>query len=607
MLQGPLGERIPFEGVLNCWNDDHDLPDLLLAISRSGKTGRLHFSNPEGDKTLDLCEGKVVFAESSSQDDGLGQFLLRTGEISLMDYTRVSKMVQPGKRLGALLVEEHVLHEENLTPAVVGQVRSIILGLFRRTESWYRFKEEALEPQETITLDLAVPELVLEGVSYVESWRRISKGVGNLESVYHQAAAYEREWSASALNREVRELISMLASPTSLAEICEHASIPDFEACRYLWALRALGWIDLVDVAAQVAVPTSVEQTPPAQAQAQAPAPAVPPPIPEHLIETQVSVTPPSELDKINTVPPLAAPSPPQIPEHLNQTQLSIDPPPETPLPPPKAILQDLLNTQMFEEPFSPEAPSLTDEPDLPSSTGEFMESILEGQAPSPPKPPAPQPPAPTPAVPPPRVEEPPAPTPPANHAATQFFEGASALAPEPAPQPRAQPQPEAPQAPAPAGADAPSGFEALALGDDLAPPNPPSVAAPPSSPPNPADVATQPSLQPAASADTGMASFSDLALSDNAFSEPTPAPDAPLPWVEADVVAVEPPVPEPAPVESLTAPPQQAPYVPDEPLLPRSRDMEITQESLVPPRRRTDVLDADPDELSHALGIDKK
>ena len=80
MPQGPLGERIPFEGVLNCWNDDHDLPDLLLAISRSGKTGRLHFSNPEGDKTLDLQGGKIVFAESSSQDDGLGQYLLRTGK-----------------------------------------------------------------------------------------------------------------------------------------------------------------------------------------------------------------------------------------------------------------------------------------------------------------------------------------------------------------------------------------------------------------------------------------------------------------------------------------------------------------------------------------------
>ena len=128
MPQGRLGERIPFEGVLNCWNDDHDLPDLLLAISRSGKTGRLHFSNPEGDKTLDLQDGKIVFAESSSQDDGLGQYLLRTGKISLMDYTRVAKLVQPGKRLGELLVEENVLAAADLRPAVIGQVRSVVLG-----------------------------------------------------------------------------------------------------------------------------------------------------------------------------------------------------------------------------------------------------------------------------------------------------------------------------------------------------------------------------------------------------------------------------------------------------------------------------------------------
>jgi hypothetical protein len=281
MPQGPLGERIPFEGVLNCWNDDHDLPDLLLAISRSGKTGRLQFSNPEGDKTLDLRDGRVVFAESSSQDDGLGPYLLRTGEISLMDYTRVSKLVQPGKRLGALLVDEHVLHEENLTPAVIGQVRSVILGLFRRTESWYRFKEEELEPKETITLNLAVPDLVLEGVRHVESWRRISKGVGNLDSVYQHAISYEQEWQSSELDDNVAELISMLASPTSLAEICEHATLPDFEACRYLWAFRSLGWIDLVEVAAQVEVATEAPATeaPTTEAPAVAEVPSTPTPV----------------------------------------------------------------------------------------------------------------------------------------------------------------------------------------------------------------------------------------------------------------------------------------------------------------------------------------
>ena len=87
----PQRAQIPFEGVLNCWNDEHDLPDLLLFIGRSAKTGILQFSNPESDKTVHFKNGKIVFAESSSQDDGLGQFLLRTGKISLMDYARVSR------------------------------------------------------------------------------------------------------------------------------------------------------------------------------------------------------------------------------------------------------------------------------------------------------------------------------------------------------------------------------------------------------------------------------------------------------------------------------------------------------------------------------------
>ena len=100
----PARKPLPLEGVLNCWNDPFDLPDLLLAISRSGRTGRLSFSNPDADKTIYVKDGKIVFAESSSDDDGLGPYLLRNGQISLGALTRVSKLVSPGKRLGALLV-----------------------------------------------------------------------------------------------------------------------------------------------------------------------------------------------------------------------------------------------------------------------------------------------------------------------------------------------------------------------------------------------------------------------------------------------------------------------------------------------------------------------
>ena len=608
MAQGPLGDRIPFEGVLNCWNDDHDLPDLLLVISRSGKTGRLHFSNPEGDKTLDLQGGRIVFAESSSQDDGLGQYLLRTGKISLMDYTRVSKLVQPGKRLGALLVDENVLSAQDLTPAVVGQVRAIVLGLFRRTETWYRFKEEELGQKESITLDLGVPELILEGVRYVKSWRRISKGVGSLESVYQRAAASEKEWLSSQLGDDVREFMDMLATPTSLADICTHATLADFEACRYLWAFRALGWIDVIDVAAQTAaaenvavatesespaptpadtptqpsieppkpasIPEELVQTqlavdppaepaPPQQVQEGQPyqagqaAQTVPAAIPESLIETHVSLTPPKELEKTPSEAP-RPPTPTPIPVHLNETQLSVEPATTTTPPePPKAIPDELIHTQMFIEPPAAAPPA-------PKSTGELMESILEGDDPVPPAPAA----AP---IPPPPIQQ--APPSPPNQAATQFFDGPSALDPG-----------VADLTPAAPPSEAPSGFEALALGGDQGPPSthPPAAATP-----SPTDMKTQPSLQPPPTPDAGMASFSDLALPEVA---PAKAPETPMPTVEADIDVNAAPAPS---EEPLLPPPAGGPP--------------IQREALVPPRRASDNVDPDKDGFENVLGNDEK
>ena len=597
MPQGPLGDRIPFEGVLNCWNDDHDLPDLLLAISRSGKTGRLHFSNPEGDKTLDLQGGKIVFAESSSLDDGFGQYLLRTGKISLMDYTRVTKMVQPGKRLGELLVDENVLAADELRPAIVGQVRSVILGLFRRTETWYRFKQEELVRKEAITLDLAVPELILEGVRYVESWRRVSKGVGSLESVYQQDTAREQESASSDLDDDVIELLNLLATPTSLVDICTRATIPDFEACQYLWAFRSLGWIDLVDVSAPATATESVADA--AQIDSPAPTPAdtpTLPSIPEELVKTRVAIAPP-----VDTAPPeqhqegqpsqaapaaiperlietqisMTPPTPTPVPEHLNETQLSVEPPTTTLPQSPNTIPDKLVHTQMFVEP--PAA-----EPASPKSTGELMESILEGDDPTPPAPAA------APHSPPPIEEAPPAPPPPRsmetalppapNQAVTQFFDGPSALGPDDTDL--------APDGPAPSN-EAPSGFEALVeVGGPGSPSEPlPSPPLPTVTAPSPEDVATQPSVQ-LRSDDGRMASFSDLALPEEPVAQ---AAETPMPMVEADAITTQ-PVP------------------PDEPLLPPPVGGPPTQrEALVPRSRDADDVEPVKDNFEHVLGINKK
>ena len=545
----PQDAQIPFEGVLNCWNDEHDLPDLLLFIGGSAKTGILQFSNPEGDKTVHFKNGKIVFAESSSQDDGLGQFLLRTGKISLMDYTRVAKKIRPGKRFGKILVEDKILASQDLIPAVVGQVRGVLLGLFRRTETWYSFKETELPPSQSVTLDLPVARIILEGVRYVESWRRISKGVGNLDSVYRRSDAKAVEWSRMKLDARVRELLDMMEQPVSLEEICTRATLPDFEACRYLWAFRSLAWIELVDVTEQAVTENAIPMTPPPEAVITATADAPPPPAsvpveadgspPERLVETQTSLrreaeaaVRATELAKLANEPPPSTPTTtqpdqtelivePPAPPQPDQTQVAVEPsappPPdqtqlvvEPPAPPPPDQTQRAVappapppndQTQLVVEPPAPPPPDQTQLAVEPPAPPPPDQTQLAVEPPAPPRPDQTQlvvePPAPPRpdqtqvAVAPPNqtqlMVEPPAPPPSTGELMETILEGGTpATVPPQAPDDEDDTQfvqmPATPTSAAPTAA--PSGFEALAM-------DPVATKAP-----TPAEVITMQSVQ---------------------------------------------------------------------------------------------------------------
>ena len=104
-----LPKVIPLEGKLDGWGGGIDLPELLLAISREGRTGRLEITTADVDRSLFFDEGRIVFASSSSPDDRLGAYLLLRNELGLADLRRLSGDVRPGLRLGSLLVKDGLL------------------------------------------------------------------------------------------------------------------------------------------------------------------------------------------------------------------------------------------------------------------------------------------------------------------------------------------------------------------------------------------------------------------------------------------------------------------------------------------------------------------
>ena len=275
----PVCKKTPLEGELDSAHADFDIPDILLSVCETKGTGLLTFSTTEAEKTLFVREGSYIFAKSSSMDDRLGEYLLRSQRVALRDLASLSKMVKPGKRLGALLVESGALDPKGLVKSVVGQVRSIVLSLFRWTKAEYRFAEQELPSKETITLRMPTSQLIVDGIQGIDSWWRIERGIGELDSFYRAVSGSEEAFRSVELDTPALELLAMLSKAKRIGDVCTDSSLSEIEVCKLLWAFRSLGWVESVedDGTALLDNWQVEEENPPAEAPAQ-PEPVVPVP-----------------------------------------------------------------------------------------------------------------------------------------------------------------------------------------------------------------------------------------------------------------------------------------------------------------------------------------
>jgi uncharacterized protein DUF4388 len=234
-LQGSLVER--------------DFPELIHDLSETRWTGLLTLTHMGFARSVTVQQGRMVFAASTSIDDRLGELLFRQGRISLRQYADAGAAVGPGKRLGAILVQQGALTPKDLMRAVVEHTQEIIYGAFQWTEGQYRLQEGA-GAAEAITLKISTPDIIMEGIRRIDSWQRVQRAVGGLDACYERTAGYEETLRALNPSLEKLTVLTGLNQPTSLEALCHESTLSDFEVCRTLWAYKVIGAVRRLDAPA---------------------------------------------------------------------------------------------------------------------------------------------------------------------------------------------------------------------------------------------------------------------------------------------------------------------------------------------------------------------
>lgn len=218
------------------------VPELLRSLMQSGETGLLVLRSGDVTKSVYLGSGRVVFAASNDPDERLGENLLRRGRITVRQYLEASRMIRPGRRLGAILVDMKALEGEDLILAVEQQVKDILMDLFTWTSGDYEFVMKEKAASEVVAVNISTENLILEGIRRTKTWSRILKGIRSIESVPVRNSA--SDWSYKLeLSEDEQEVLSHVNGRSSIEQICQVSYLTNFETCRALWAFLVLGLI----------------------------------------------------------------------------------------------------------------------------------------------------------------------------------------------------------------------------------------------------------------------------------------------------------------------------------------------------------------------------
>ena len=220
------------------------IPWLFQELRASKKTGTALFEQDKRVKKVYFIKGDILFASSNSEDERLGEFLLRQGRITREQFESASaSVIKTGKKLGAVLYELGILSPKELVVQVKLQIKHIILELFKWREGSYRFDEGQPDADQVIPLQMSTGSLILEGVHGVE-WQVVRKRIPPLRTVLRPSPDPSLIFQQADLSADEKTVLAFVDGSRNLEQLCALTGIGDFNTLKAVYLLLALRIIE---------------------------------------------------------------------------------------------------------------------------------------------------------------------------------------------------------------------------------------------------------------------------------------------------------------------------------------------------------------------------
>jgi DnaJ-domain-containing protein 1 len=227
---------------------DFTIPWLFQDLRKEKETGTLVFSRGREIKKVFFKSGDILFASSNLDEDRLGEFLMRTGKITLDQFDKASEsVIKNGKKLGAVLFEMGILTAPDLVAQVKIQVKEIIIKIFSWRDGSYQFDGRPLPVAEIIPIHMSTGDLIIEGIRNLD-WNSVRKSLPSIKTILRTSADPSLLFQSVHLDQDQRAVFSLIDGSKSIQEICVRSGIGDFNTLKAVYTLLALRIVETGEI-----------------------------------------------------------------------------------------------------------------------------------------------------------------------------------------------------------------------------------------------------------------------------------------------------------------------------------------------------------------------
>lgn len=205
-----------------------EVPDLLTFLQQGERSGVLAMERSDQETKLYLRQGSPVYAASTRDELRLGALLVRHGKLEqgVLDEA-LTHQGPNGPRLGQILLAGGLITEAELGSFLKVQVSEVIFETFGWDDGWFSFFEKVPPPHTAVTLEMALQNLLIEGVRRIDVRARLADVFPDLAMAVEMLVNPDRVKHTATLTPEEWNVLFLLDGRRSLSEICRLAGDAD--------------------------------------------------------------------------------------------------------------------------------------------------------------------------------------------------------------------------------------------------------------------------------------------------------------------------------------------------------------------------------------------